>query len=202
MAEDLKDVLRRAAAGETQALNTILDLSHPLIWRVLGKFSALSPSDREDLSQDVFLILLTRGLRAFHGSTAHEWRWYVKTIAENEAKSYLRQRGRRREVSDLLLQGEDDEEATRPQADPAPGPEEVAAGQEVLRGLHRCVQELSATDQEIFWMRERGRAYEEISRVLGLPLGTPGVKYSRAKAKIEECLTRAGIVAPGGKKRE
>jgi len=74
VAEDVKDVLRRAAAGENWAVQAVLDLCHPLIWRVLGKFSTLSPSDREDLSQDVFLIVLTTGVQSFRGSTMHEWR--------------------------------------------------------------------------------------------------------------------------------
>lgn len=190
-------MLRRAAAGETQAVNAVLDLSHPLIWRVLGKFSSLNPSDREDLSQDVFLILLTRGLASFRGSTVHELRWYVKTIAENEAKSYLRQRGRSRAIPDSLFQGEEEEEDdSLRQADPAPGPEEVAARREEMETLRRCLQDLSPADQEIFWMRERGRPYAEITQLLGLPLGTVGVKYARAKAKIAECLKKAGIVAP------
>ena len=104
-------------------------------------------------------------------------------------------------MPDPLSSNEAGEEATLPQADPTPGPEEIVAGQEELRKLHLCLQALSSTDQEVFWMRERGHSYQEISRVLGLPQGTPGVKYSRAKEKIAECLKKAGIFGYGRKNR-
>ena len=192
MAREIRDLVQRAAAGEKKALNALIDQVHPLVWRILKKFSNLSSSEQEDLSQDVFIILLTRGLQSFRGSTEHEFRWYVKTITENEAKTYLRGRGRHLEASNPL--SSEEEEATPPQADPVPGPEEIVAGQEELGKLRLCLQELSSTDQEIFWMRERGYSYQEIAGVLGLPLGTAGVKYARAKEKLAACLRKAGIL--------
>ena len=98
MVGEIRDLVQRAAAGEKKAVNALIDQVHPLVWRILKKFSTLSPAEREDLSQDVFVILLTRGLQSFRGSTDHEFHWYVKTITENETKSYLRKRGRRLEV--------------------------------------------------------------------------------------------------------
>jgi len=199
VAREIRDLVQRAAAGEKKALNTLIDQTHPLVWRILRKFSNLSSAEQEDLSQDVFIILLTRGIQSFRGSTDHEFHWYVKTITENEAKTYLRKRGRRLEVPDPLSSNEEEKEATPPQADPAPGPEETVAGQEELGKLRHCLQALSSTDQEIFWMRERGYSYQEITGTLGLPLGTAGVKYSRAKEKIAECLKKAGVFGHGRK---
>ncbi len=143
MAREIRDLIRRAAAGEKRALNALIDLCHPLVWRILKKFTSLSPMEQEDLSQDVFIILFTKGLQSFRGSTDHEFHYYVKTITENEAKTYLRKRGRRLEVSDPLFSGEEEEEATFPDPDPAPGPEEIVAGQEELGKLRLCLQELS-----------------------------------------------------------
>jgi RNA polymerase sigma-70 factor (ECF subfamily) len=79
-------------------------------------------------------------------------------------------------------------------ADPAPGPEERVAEQERVQGLHRCLQELPVIDQEIFWLEARGYSYKEMTQVLGLPQGTVASKYYRAKAKIEECLRKAGLL--------
>jgi len=199
VAGEIRDLVQRAAAGEKKALNAFIDQAHPLVWRILKKFSNLSSSEQEDLSQDVFIILLTRGLQSFRGSTYHEFHWYVKTITANEAKTYLRKRGRRFEVSDPLFSDEEEKEATFLEPDPAPGPEKIVAGQEEFEKLRLCLQELSSTDQEIFWMRERGYSYQEIMEVLGLSLGTLGVKYARAKEKITECLRKAGILGYGRK---
>lgn len=146
----------------------------------------------------MFVILLDRGLKHFHGSSVHEFRSYLKTITVNEAKSYLRRHGRRFEVLDPFLATEgEEEEVPSPSsllADPAPGPEELVANQELRRGLWRCLQSIPVFDQEIFWMRERGHAYQEITSALGLAQGTVASKYHRAKAKIEDCLRKAGIV--------
>jgi RNA polymerase sigma-70 factor (ECF subfamily) len=198
VAVEIRDLIERAAAGEKKAWDSLVNQYSPLVWGVLGKFRNLSQSEKQDLSQDVFVILLERGLQSFRGSTEHEFRWYLKTITENEAKSYLRRRGRHLEVLDSFspVGGEAEEtplQGSSP-ADPSPGPEEMAAEQEVLQKLRSCLQQIPSHDQEIFWMRERGISYEEITRVLGLPLGTVASKYHRAKAKIEECLKKAGIL--------
>jgi DNA-directed RNA polymerase specialized sigma24 family protein len=43
-------------------------------------------------------------------------------------------------------------------------------------------------------MRERGLGYKRITRAPGLPQGTIGSKYHRAKETIAECLKRSGIM--------
>ena len=198
MAVEIRELIQGAAAGEKEAWDTLVEQYSSLVWRILGKFDNLSRAEKQDLSQDVFVILLDKGLQSFRGSTAHEFRGYLKTITANEAKSYLCRQGRRLEVLDPFSSGEGGEEETLSSsssfADPAPGPEEEVAGQQVAWGLHSCLQAIASLDQQIFWMRERGRSYQEITRVLGLPLGTVASKYNRVKAKIEECLKKGGIL--------
>jgi RNA polymerase sigma factor (sigma-70 family) len=169
-----------------------------LVWRILGKFDNLSRTEKEDLSHDVFVILLDKGLRSFRGSTVHEFRAYLKMITVNEAKSYLRRHGRRLEMLDPFLSGEGEEAETRSVGallpDANPGPEERVAKQEQLQGLLLCVQELPAIDQQIFWMETRGYSYKEMTEMLGIAQGTVASKFYRAKAKIEECLRKAGLL--------
>ncbi len=196
--EELQELLRRTMARERAAWDAFVEQYSPLVWRILGKFDNLNRVEREDLSHDVFVILLHKGLQSFRGTTVHEFRAYLKMITENEAKSYLRRHGRRFEVPDSFLSdvGEGNERLSLGSAipDPDPGPEEQAAQQEKLRGVLRCVQELPLVDQEIFWMEVRGHSYQEITQVLGLPQGTVASKYYRAKAKIEACLKKAGLL--------
>lgn len=194
----MKDLLQRAAAGEKLAWDTLVDQYSPLVWRILAKFDNMTRAEKEDLFQDVFVVLLNRGIQSFRGTTVHEFRSYLKIITENEAKSYLRKHSRRFEVSNPFWSRQDEEDETSLEgslmADPSPGPEELAVGQETLRGLRLCLQDIPTLDQEIFWMRERGCPYKEIIQVLGLPHGTVASKYDRVKKKIEECLRKAGIL--------
>ena len=198
MEAEIRDLIQRAMAGESQAWETLVDQYRRLVWSLLHKFDNLSQTEKEDLFQDVFVILLDRGLRHFHGSTVHEFRSYLKTITVNEAKSYLWRHSRRFEVLDPFLVSDGEEEETLSPgsllADPSPGPEDLVARQELLQGLRRCLQDIAALDQEIFWRRERGHSYQEITTALKLAQGTVASKYNRAKGKLEACLRKAGIL--------
>lgn len=198
MAENLFTFIQQAAAGDTQAWDAVVEQYCPLVWRILGKFDNLSRTEQEDLSHDVFVILLDKGLRSLRGSTVHEFRAYLKMITMNEAKSYLRRHGRRFEVLDPFLSGEREEDDPpslgMSVVAPNPGPEELVVQHERFQGLRRCIQELSLIDQEIFWMEARGYSYQEMTQLLKLPQGTVASKYYRAKAKIEACLRKAGLL--------
>jgi RNA polymerase sigma-70 factor (ECF subfamily) len=198
VADDLLHWIQRAAAGDKQAWEALVAQYCPLVWRMLGKFDTLTRTEKEDLSHDVFVILLDTGLRAFRGTTVHEFRAYLKMITVNEAKSYLRRHGRRLELLDPFLVG-NEEEGESPSAgsflpDPYPGPEEQTAQQERVQGVLRCLQELPVLEQEIFWLEVRGHSYKEMTEMLGIPQGTVASKYYRAKARIEECLRKAGFL--------
>ncbi|HEV8715485.1 MAG TPA: sigma-70 family RNA polymerase sigma factor [Candidatus Binatia bacterium] len=78
--------------------------------------------------------------------------------------------------------------------DPSRSPAEEAEEREVIAILHRCFQELSLLDQQVFMMRAvREDSYQEITQVLNLKQGTVASKYNRAKEKIKQCLEKQGI---------
>jgi RNA polymerase sigma-70 factor, ECF subfamily len=199
MIADIASLVAGALAREPEAWGTIVDGYGPVVWGTLRKFTSLSEQERRDLFQDVFVVLLDRGLSSFRGSSDHEFRWYLRAIAQNEARSLLRRHGRRFETLDpLLLDVGADERSPDARVwqpvDPSPGPEEVAVESQALRSSQKCFEELSVTDQQLFWMRTRGWSYEDIATCLVVPMGTVASKYHRAKVKLEECLRRAGIV--------
>ena len=193
---EIRDLVARASAKEEQAWETIVRQYGPLIWRLLQKFRNLEREALDDLFQDVFTVLLNGGLRNFRGSSEHEFRSYLKTIAENEARSCLRKHGRKFEVFEQPTdagEGGDLLGSFEGFTDSSPGPEEQAISLEIRTKLSGCIQQILQTDQEIFWMRERGLAYKEITETLGLPHGTVASKYYRAKKALADCLEKAGI---------
>jgi RNA polymerase sigma factor (sigma-70 family) len=193
---EIRDLVARASAREEQAWETIVRQYGPLIWRLLQKFRNLEREALDDLFQDVFKVLLSGALRNFRGSSEHEFRAYLKTITENEARSCLRKHGRKFEVFEQLTdsnEGGDLLGSFETFTDPSPGPEEQVISLEIRAKLGGCIQEIVQVDQEIFWMRERGLAYKEISETLGLPHGTVASKYHRAKEALADCLENAGI---------
>ncbi len=196
---ETRDLIAKAVAREPEAWECLVKTYGPLVWRLLRTFRGLEPEIQEDLFQDVFAVLLNGGLEGFRGSTEHEFRWYLKTITQNEAKSCLSRHGRRLEVFGASAARDDDAKSPSPVptdfefTDPSPGPEQLAGEREIRRTLDGCIQQIAWIDQEIFWMRERGFNYKHITRALGLPQGTVASKYYRAKAAIGECLRKAGI---------
>ena len=192
------ELLRRVRSGEPSAWRSLVERFAPLIWRILGQFSALTGSERDDLFQDVFVVLLDRGIDGFRGATEHEFRAYLKVIAANAARSHLRRHSRRFEISDPFLSRRDEDEKTFLDeallTDPAPRAEDLLSEAETLEGVRRCMATIALLEQQIFWMRERSQPYKEIARSLGLPQGTVASKYDRAKKKIEECLRAAGFL--------
>lgn len=193
MSDDIRARIEAALAGQSGAWDSLLDQFGPVVWGTLARFQSLSQTDREDLFQEVAIILLKRGLQGFQGTTEHAFRWYLKVITENEAKGHFRRQGRRLEVPTPFL-GEEGSEGESDPADPAPGPEDIAVGHEALAGLRHCLQTLPLVDQRVFWLRERGRSYQEIAQTLSLNQGTIASKYNRTKEKIANCLHRAGIL--------
>ncbi len=197
----INELVQKAAARDDEAWKRFVEAYSPLVWRLLRQFHQLGAAEQEDLFQDVFVALLNGGLARFRGSTEHELRWYLKTITGNEAKSYLRRSSRRREVLDPFFTDDEDDQVAAGRssaiADPSPGPEELVRVQEMQRELCCCLEQIESGDQEIFWMRQRGISYKQITEQLALPQGTVASKYYRAKAKIEECLKKAGIVKEG-----
>ena len=190
---ELTDLLVRASARESQAWEAVVRQYGPLMWRLLQKFRNLEREALEDLFQDIFTVLLNGGLKSFRGSSEHEFRAYLRIIVQNEAKSCLRKHGRKLEVFEQATDPNDENEVMCEFADSAPGPEEQASNLELRAKLDGCIQKIELIDQEIFWMRERGLAYKEITETLGLPQGTVASKYYRAKEALSDCLKRAGV---------
>ena len=95
---DLPDLLQKAAARNEKAWGIFVERYGPLVWGLLKRFANLTAEERRDLSQDVFVVLMNGALQQFRGSTDHEFRSYLRTITDNEAKGYLRKHSRRFEI--------------------------------------------------------------------------------------------------------
>lgn len=98
MAGELNNLIQRAAAGEKTAWDALIDQYKRLVKGILAKFDNLAPAERDDVFQDVFVILLDGGLRRFRGSTEHEFRAYLARIVRNEVFTWIRDRDRHGKV--------------------------------------------------------------------------------------------------------
>lgn len=178
---DLTRLVHLAKAGQTQAVEQLVDLYAPrlfgLLYRMIG-----SRSEAEDLLQETFIKML-RGLVAYQEDGRFEpW---LFSIAANLARDWLRRQGR----SPLtpIAGKEDESEATFAFA--GPGPEQTLAQAEQVDLLQQAVSELSPAEREVISLRFFGQmSFKEIAEALNIPLGTALARAHRALGHLRQKL--------------
>jgi RNA polymerase sigma-70 factor (ECF subfamily) len=170
-----------AAAGDAEAFRALYVRYRTMVFtlalRTLG-----NEQDAEDALQQAFLRV-HRALPGFRGeSKLSTWIWQVA------ASVALSQRRRRRPPAAALDElGEEEPQA----ADAAPDAAAVADDDAAL--LRRHLAALPRRDRAILHMRySEGRSFEEIGRMLGMPVGTAKSLVFRAKAELRRNMEREG----------
>ncbi len=133
------------------------------------------PAAQEDLVQEI-LFALWRALPAFRGDCSE--RTFVFRVAHNKA---LTHRFRRR-VEGVALEAADRVE------DPAPSPEDDAAGAQKLQRLMRALQRLPVAARQVLTLSLEGFERREIAEVLGITENNTGVRLMRARRLLQEEL--------------
>ncbi len=142
-------------------------------------------ADAEDLVQETLLSAF-RAIERFDGAYPRAW---LLTIMRNaEAKRHRRRRPQ------LLRDGDRIEQVAFVEPGLAATPEQVVVGQEfdavvaeslaLLPERHRQVVELVDID---------GLSYAEAAEALGVPVGTVMSRLHRARARIRQRLSAAGL---------
>lgn len=151
----------------------------------------------QDLAQDAVLSFFANLGRFASGRPIEPW---LFAIVRNRARDLARRR--RARPTESIERAED--EPPRPVLDTAPGPEADAARRQLQSLLWRALAALPEPQREILVLRDyQDLTYEEIARVLGVPLGTVMSRLHRARraarAAVEaerELLAAAGVGAP------
>jgi RNA polymerase sigma-70 factor, ECF subfamily len=196
MAEAGPDVeaVARVRSGEAEAFRPLVERHTRAVYRLAYRLTG-NQHDAEDVVQEAFLRAFKRlddfEERSQFGSWLHR-------IAANCAYDLLRARAR----DQLRVQPVDDGEDGLEQrvASPLPGPERLAAGQEVRTRLRVAMDHMSTLERTAFTLRHlEGCSIAEIGRALGLD--TSAVKQSifRAVRKVRRTLGEIAPEAAGAK---
>lgn len=179
------ELVRRTLDGDRRAFGELVrrhqDAVFGLVSRLVG-----ARSDVEDIAQDAFLRAY-RALPTFRGDA--QFGTWLYRIAWNTCLDRREQQAHRQE-HEVSLGPEDDEDDPHEPADPdAPLPDEVLEADDVRERLAHHLGQLPDHYRAVLTLYYYGQqSYDEIARVLDIPMNTVKVHIHRAKAQLRKAL--------------
>ncbi len=148
------------------------------VFRFLGEYA-----DSEDIVQETFLRVF-RKRRAYR--KVAKFSTWIYTIAGNLAKTELRRR-KKRNVFPLSTLGYEDRDYEI--SDESLSPETRTNTHMYEEIIQREIQALSPKFREVIILRDiQELSYEEISKIIKVPLGTVKSRVNRARLKLQARL--------------
>ncbi len=174
------DLVERHRLGDPQAFEEIYRQHDKMVFNLALRMTG----DREDaaeLTQEVFLRVY-RHLERFRGrSTLKTW---VFRIAINCCRNHFRRR-----KLPFLDPGPAAEDAITRAADPRPDPEQDALNRSLGDRLDAALGQLPRVFREAVVLRDvHGLAYDEISRVLRVRIGTVRSRIARGRDRLQRLM--------------
>ncbi|MEJ2634818.1 MAG: sigma-70 family RNA polymerase sigma factor [Calditrichia bacterium] len=177
-----EQLIARFQQGDVQAYDTLVrrykDQLLNFVYRFVG-----NRSDAEDIVQETFLRVYRN--KHYYKEIAKFSTW-VYTIAGNLAKTELRRRKRHKvfSVSNFV-----NEERDYDIPDKEHNPERKVDGTIKEDIIQKAIEKLPPKFKEVIILRDvQGFAYEEISQILNIPLGTVKSRVNRGRLKLQEDL--------------
>jgi len=187
--EAMEKLVRQCMAGDSHAWQQLVASQHRRIYAICYRFTG-SPTDAEDLTQDVFLKLY-RNLDSFDAFKGSFQTW-ITTLARNLLVDHFR-RTRMDRVSDSMdasFDGEDDGPTFADRlADTRKGQHEHVAGLELKTRIQMALKQLSPELREAVILRDlEDMDYKEIAAVLKVPEGTVKSRINRGRGELARIL--------------
>ena len=179
-------LIKKFQNGDVNAYNEIVYRYKDRLLNFIYRF--LNDIDRsEDLVQDTLLKLYTH--KDSYQEIAKFSTW-LYTIAANLAKTELRKLKRRRTFSVTELSYED-KEFIITSSDTTPTDDQLS--QEIENNIHQALSLLPDDFKTIIILRDiQELSYDEISKIVELPLGTVKSRINRGRLKLQQLLKKEG----------
>jgi RNA polymerase sigma-70 factor (ECF subfamily) len=178
------ELVERALEGDSSAFGELVLRHGPAVYR--AAIAALgSALDAEDVMQDTF-VLAYRKLPHFRREAS--FKTWLLTIAWRRAIRWRQSPARR--IGRLVpLEQEGHGEV----AEPGATPEDDLMSAEVHRDVARLIRTLPGRLRDPLLLAASGRhSYEELSEILGIPIGTIKWRVSEARRLLRAKLQRLG----------
>jgi RNA polymerase sigma-70 factor (ECF subfamily) len=180
---DEKDVIERAQRGDPLAFDRLVAEHYVMVYntayRILG-----NPDQAEDATIEAFSRAY-RSLDRFRGESAFST-WLYR-IVTNVCLDYLR--GTQPAVPSLDEGWGEDGELAREVPDETDNPARTALQRRRQAVVHQALQRLSGDHRAVLALYDlHGFSYEEVSAILGVPVGTVKSRLNRARHALKKEL--------------
>ena len=174
--DDDQELLDRARAGQTEALEQLLERHQAQIYR-FGMKMCRDPEDAKDVLQDT-LLSAARGVRDFRGAAS------ISTWLYSIARSFCVKRRRRSKFAPPKPESSLEGEATFV-ADPGAGADEALASKQIEQALASAIAALEPMYREVLLLRDvEGLTAPEVARVTGASVQAVKSRLHRARLAV------------------
>ena len=191
MAEPSTALVRRAQAGDREALSALVQSQQTYVYSIAMSLMH-NPADAADMTQEAFMRLL-RSLGTYRGET--KFTTWLYRLVTNICLDGLRRRGRPVESLDEPVGGAaaDDTPSVGERladSDRWTHPEEEIELQESATEVRGALAQLPAAQRLALTLHYfQDMRYEDIAEVMGLPLNTVKSHIRRGKERLALMLT-------------
>ncbi len=181
------DLVAQARRGDPAAFERLALLHKDRIYNYVLRMIG-NATEAEDLTQEVFLRAFLH-IRDFRGAASVST-WLYR-IASNICVDALRHR-KRQEAHTFDLDAPvatNDDKVSRQVRDDGPTPDEAVQRKELHRKIQDAIDSLSDKLREVVVLYDiLGVPYEEISQIVGCPLGTVKSRLFNARLQLRDIL--------------
>ena len=180
-----EDRIRRIVGGSAQAFHDLVLEFHPLAFSLAYKVLG-DDRDAEEVTQDAF-VKVNHALPQFRGEASLKT-WIMRIVMRLSLnKRRDRSRGAWHRLGLGASSDADRSQLERP--DLAPNPEGTCIARELKELVMRCVDELPDSLRETLVLNSfEELSYDEISRILDVPVGTVSSRIHSARSKLKARL--------------
>jgi len=186
-------LVERAKGGDVAAFEALVGIYKDRIYTYVSRMCH-NPVEAEDITQDTF-IRAYQSLANFRGASSFQT-WLYRRASNLVIDSVRRQK--RRDSGNVSLDAPvvtDDGELNRQLADERRGPEDLAASSVVREEVQKAIAQVSPKLRPVLVMYDlQGLSYQEISEILGCPLGTVKSRLFNARSQLKQLLEDKHII--------
>ena len=177
-----EELIARFQKGDEQAYTELVIRYRDKLMTFVFRF-VNDMEQAEDIIQDTMLKLYTH--KHYYRNIAKFSTW-IYTIAGNLAKTELRKK-KTRKVTNISQMGPEDRDYELPSV--APETDEVVQSEYIEKKIQAAIQHLPLHFRTVTILRDiQELSYEEISKIVEVPLGTVKSRINRARLQLQNEL--------------